>query len=483
MRSLSPASWAALLTCTSLLGEALPRDEFLATVPGSCQITYIEFSPDQKEFACVQVEKKRHSVAVNGKAGAHFDEVTQLQHLEDIGWVYIGKQGDREVLVVNGVAGKFYERIARAVRISSGQFGYEVSDKGQAFVVVNHVEGPRYERIDFLNPGPAGKYAYTASRGGKEFLVLNGKEQESHIHVSDSVFSPGGQLAYSAWNGKNALVVLNGKIVGSHALVRSKLFNQDEKLAYHAVDDLDAGEEYVVFAGKPGRRYDAVEHLFFSPSGQPVYQARRGRDSFYVVGTRELPPFEVNIFPGGSTFSPQGEFAFRGQHNGKRIVVRGGQPGPGFEWVDFLTYSPTGRLAYAAIMNGKDRLMLDGSAEKWYRGVSEITFSPDGQHVAYRAWDRGKQFYVVDQVEGPAFERVAMLRFSSDSRSFSYLAVDDKRRVWRKIVRARRPGSSAFCGRQGSPPASSRPLQGPECPARLVCMRCPVQIAARTCLH
>jgi len=136
----------------------------------------------------------------------------------------------------------------------------------------------------------------------------------------------------------------------------------------------------------------------------------------------------------GPLFSPDGAHVayVAGDSASGRVVLDGreGQVHTGGMPSD-IAWSPMGnRLAYRAAAPGRGMLVvLDGKPGKRYDGVftGTLTFSPDGKHIAYIARRGKKQFVVVDETEGRAFDWIsskdAGVVFDSPS-SFHYIAGD-----------------------------------------------------------
>jgi hypothetical protein len=107
-----------------------------------------------------------------------------------------------------------------------------------------------------------------------------------------------------------------------------------------------------------------------------------------------------------------------------------------------VTISQTGRLAYVARSAAGDALVVDGvvgptyaaiPTPPWYAGLRlSLVFSPDGNRYAHNAKKGDRWVAVVDGAEGPVFDQIVNDHpfFSADSRHVAYIGVrDGKARV------------------------------------------------------
>jgi Tol biopolymer transport system component len=89
-----------------------------------------------------------------------------------------------------------------------------------------------------------------------------------------------------------------------------------------------------------------------------------------------------------------------------------------------IAVSPDGRrVGYGARSGDEWRFVCDGHRRDGYDLIGVVYFSADSRRVSYPAARDGKEFVVVDGVEGRAYERIAGVRaiFSPDSRRVAYV--------------------------------------------------------------
>jgi len=91
-----------------------------------------------------------------------------------------------------------------------------------------------------------------------------------------------------------------------------------------------------------------------------------------------------------------------------------------------IAVSPDGRrVGYGARSGDEWRFVCDGDRRDGYDRIGVVYFSANSRRVSYPAARDGKEFVVVDGVEGRAYERIAGARaiFSPNSRRVAYVVV------------------------------------------------------------
>jgi uncharacterized protein YaiI (UPF0178 family) len=135
----------------------------------------------------------------------------------------------------------------------------------------------------------------------------------------------------------------------------------------------DAGKEFVVRDGRPGKKYDAVYGPFFSPDSQRVaYVARTGEKRCVVVNDSEGAPYDlIYCHQSVGLFGPvAGRLAYPARKGSQELVVVEALEGQLYDWVsERLTFSPNGqRVAYCAGRRAKELVVVDGqfdAADDW----------------------------------------------------------------------------------------------------------------------
>jgi hypothetical protein len=209
----------------------------------------------------------------------------------------------------------------------ASRLGYTAWRGSDRLMVVDGVEGPRYDRVwELAFSAEGGAFGYGAARGEDWLLAVNGEEREG---AGGPVFSPvGSRMAY--------------------------------RIYHH-------GSWEVLADGTPGRSYDAVWNLVFSPDGRQVaYAAKRGTKVVPIVGGDEWG--EYDRFRPGIVFAPNGSRA--------ACIVRLGD-----KWA----------------------VLVDGVVGGAYDRVHQPAFDPTGEHIAYLAERDGQRMLVVDGIEAGTY--------------------------------------------------------------------------------
>jgi len=241
------------------------------------------------------------------------------------------------------------------------------------------------------------------------------------------------------------------------------------------------GKQVAVVDGRKQTRYDWIDvpgRQSFSPDSQHwTYLAKQGDKVFAVVGGKEteLPYYDQSLWARRLAQRVSGEhIAYAAKKDGKRYWVVDGQAQKTYdEMSGYFLFSPDGRhFIYPARQGKKDTLVRDGQEIGTYDFVEEIAFSEDGKRSAFVAgkgerpkepWysiamgvletgaalvaldpnirhkpiivDKGKRHVVLDGQEGPPYDSITSLTFSSEGRRFAYKA--RRGREWVVVIDSR----------------------------------------------
>jgi Tol biopolymer transport system component len=290
--------------------------------------------------------------------------------------------------------------------------------------------------IQFSRDGS--RLAFEGQVNKKWSVILDGKPQPVYDNLGPLVFSPDGKrIAYAAmqkdqeretwqvvaaltpnpspkrgeggsWEGKPGAVF---DAIGEGTL----LFSPDSKhLAYAAQS---GGQWCMVLDGKPGRPYEGIAQVKFSPSSQLLAYVAKRQEAEAVITESLVGP----ALP-----------ADGGQRPAKPALPTEGPPRSfGRIGGGTLVFSPGGRhLAYVASSGRGSFVVVDGNRKPRYDMVGYLTFTPDGRYPVYAAIKSKKTFTVVGDKEGTyQYDAIWMprgeaLRFVAPTR-FRYLAVKD----------------------------------------------------------
>ena len=237
------------------------------------------------------------------------------------------------------------------------------------------------------------------------------------------------------------------------------LDGDDDPIVIRSQDGLHAA--YI--ASRRGEYFMGVddrEHATFGATDAPSQPefSDDGRHVAYIAYPGRVPrivldgePVATDGWPEWVGFAPSGSRLVWVERDGPRPearsrVVLDGKPGawcPAISVNPGLAFSADGRrLAYVEILEDGGRFIIDGEPAVRFRNLLALdddpearagypTFSPDGRRFAYAAvFDQGCSV-VEDGQLGPAFEGVADIAFSADSRQLAYGAT---RAVNRQVV-------------------------------------------------
>ncbi len=183
----------------------------------------------------------------------------------------------------------------------------------------------------------------------------------------------------------------------------------------------------VMLNGVPqGGTFDEVRSLRFSPDNQHLaFSARRNKQWFLVLDGAASSLAWDDI--GAPVFSLHGgRMAYAAQRDKRWTIVEDGKESGAYANVGLPEFSEDGKhIAYRAKAAKKWTVVVDGQPQGGeFDEIVARRFSPDGQRGAYVGRRGGKYVSVLDGKEGPPFDIVGGLEFSSDSRRFAYAGID-----------------------------------------------------------
>ncbi len=189
-----------------------------------------------------------------------------------------------------------------------------------------------------------------------------------------------------------------------HPVNHWPIFSRDGAHTAYAADSggATARQRFVVLDGVPGQRYEAPlmsmqysrrdsdfvgQPVFGGPDGKRLaYRATRGKLAFVVADGQEGKEYEQI---GGIAFSPDGQRLVYVAVRDKQWVMIGSGAPEGkeaqYEALGSPAFGANGRLGFQAKREGKQFIVVDGVEGTKYGWASAPRFSPDGKHVAYFA--------------------------------------------------------------------------------------------------
>jgi Tol biopolymer transport system component len=328
---------------------------------------------------------------------------------------YVGRRDRKVLVVVDGQEGKEYDGIADQCLVFSpdskrvGYMAFSFARKWQ--MIVDGVEGNQYdcmgEGLPYFSPDSK-RLAYVAEQDGKQFVVVDDKKGNQYpwIFALSVFFSPDSRrLAYVAASD----VVRPPKVGGLPVAV--------------------GGKQFVVVDGVEGKQYDRIvpigpdenSHVlsvFFSPDSKRVaYVAEQEGQQFVVVDGIEGRRYD-RVVPLRLVLPHYMRQLDRSQHFA--------YPPGAFESGATVFSPDSRRVAYMAHRGGKQFVVVDEVEGKDHEAIAlpSVMFSPDSSRLVYMAGPSGKPFVVINGEEGkPLYDALGTLLFSPDSTRVAYVGV------------------------------------------------------------
>ena len=377
---------------------------------------------------------------------------------------YQAQQGKQMVAVVDGSVGPPYDTVqwtfsgARdAFTRDSRHSTYLATRDGRTRVVIDGVAGRPYDKAGRIAYSPRSqRFIYVAHRDGRTYLVANGEEIDEGAHVTTAVFSDSGDhVAFTLTKPNGRAVVVDGVEGRTFRDIAIPIrFSQDgSRYMYAAIDSLS--RTVVVIDGVPSRGYQRIQGFGFDIDGRPSYTVVEYGRKFLVLDGKDQPM--VNELDSLVSIQRDGTLAYLVKRGDQELMVRGTQEGPRYDRIYPVYYRKDGGVTYIATREDRQFVVVDSTefafdqiagvypvnnpvvisgrrGAGWYVIVNGKTTGPytdavnwvvdsrDGRRLAYIAAREGKQFAVVDGVEGRAYDEVRWLNFSPDGRHVFFLA-------------------------------------------------------------
>ena len=278
--------------------------------------------------------------------------------------------------------------------------------------------------------------AYIAARGDKFVVVRDGVAGNlcDLITGAPAMTADGEHLAYAATRGGKSFAVLDG--------VEGPLF--DEVHSCRIVEGPDGSRcAYVARSGAAWSviiapfdggaqaktdvpACDMVSELYVSPDGSRIACSIARQDGYWVYADgREFGPYDACPYPDSS---PDGKHLwFIGKSGTQTHLLIDGVEMPDYAGDEDVVWSAAGgRYGYKAQRRDKQLFVIDGVEGKAYDRVWHLNFSPDGKHYVYAALTISpcRSFIVADGKEGPSYLGVQQPQFLRNGR-LAYLASRD----------------------------------------------------------
>ncbi len=331
-----------------------------------------------------------------------------------------------------------------------GHAAIPVKKGSREAIMVDGAEGPAFDEVPHGGNGfysicfsPDGKRcAYLGRRGKQVIAVVDGKEQDPVGALPDNSAS-----GISTLQGMNDRQFFHFSQDGSH-LAHQCCNNASSPWVWNMVLDGKKSEDYlriepteVAFAGDrllfagnlsdgchlvinetPGAVYDSVESLQVSSNGKHyAYVAHMPEGSLLVIDGTEGKHYPKRY--SSIILTDEGAVAYITDEG---TLIVDDQEITSDPIVDrSLVISPDGkRMAYIKAVTGGKAAVIDGNEGPQYEYINGLQFSSSGKHVAYIG-HKGLDYVVVDGQESEG-ARIEKFRFSADGEHYAYVAFKDR---------------------------------------------------------
>ena len=382
------------------------------------------FSPDGTHIAYQARNGTKWCVVVDEHAGAAYDEILKppykpLFSPDGKHIAYTAKKNGKMVVVMDGLEGPEYDitnycmpvfspdstHLAYNARIESHKDATGRTDKQSMAAVVDGKVGPAYDMVGGLVYSADSLHvAYGATKDGKTLWIVDGKESTDHAPF-DPPKKPGAINAVRADNDRGMVVVIDGRAGAAYRGMGPLIFSADGKHVAYEGMTMGAGQSVkwrVVNDGKEDPAYDAVGNRPGSsmPSSGPMYSP----DGKHVVyGAR------IGAVRNGE----------------KWFFVMDGKEGVHYDGIADPMFSPdSSRLAYLAQKGNQILVVMDGKEGASFDAIPlrTLVFSPDSQHLVFKAQKGNKWVVVADGQSGAEFDVIGPLTFNADG-AMEFLAI------------------------------------------------------------
>lgn len=371
---------------------------------------------------------------------------------------FVHDLGTSRALVFDGVRGKEYRRIGRSVfSREGGHFAYFAtpSAKGGTALVLDGQEFPIDEEIDeaidsTLVLSPNGQHfayvvvkksqfrpakvvvsdrvlgrlydavgrpvfswdgermGYVAQRRDRWVVVVDEVESNEYLSVTGPVFDlTGRHVSYTAGDRWNRYLFRDGEYVDLEVGATDLQFSRDGR--HRAYVAPRGAKQVLVVDGRDGQPWERIraDTSLFGPDGNhAAYWGARGASWILIVDGKEI--WEQKESPSPLQFTPDGKHVVHTQSRGWRSrVIVDATPGHEYDAIGLPRLSVNGRVGYVARSGRLWMVVVDDVEGPGFERIGSPAFSLDGNHVAYCAWTASdRACVIIDGQKGPEFDAV-----------------------------------------------------------------------------
>lgn len=300
------------------------------------------FSPDGSRYAYAGLRDNRWHVVIDGKEKHTFDLIRSINFSPD-GKHYscVGTRGEYEHIAIDGVETKGFRRV------NFGRVLFSPNGKRTAYIsvhdshvtpIIDGVETRSFDAVQRLKFSPDSKrIAMIAVDQGRRRLVVDGKLGKDYFEINHIRFNPSSdKVAYVAREKNESFMVVNGiEDKNRYLAMGPAVFSNDNRrMAFIGeISNTKFGRVKrmmtVVVNGQPGRQYESIRNLQFSPDGQHLHYLVTRREGGWQLVVDGDASFRYERPPSAITFSKSGaHFVFVGRRSGESFLVVDGVEGP-----------------------------------------------------------------------------------------------------------------------------------------------------------
>jgi hypothetical protein len=312
---------------------------------------------------------------------------------------------------------------------------------GKVFMGIDSTIGPPYDEVrdPVFRPGTS-RIAYIASIGGKACIVVDGKAGVFYDAVTKPQFLPDGRAVYAAKRIDKWHIVVGGTESGPFTASFDPVpfISPDGKRLAHIEQDVATNKMWMTVSdidlkgAMKGREYDTVTLVRANTtSGQLLYVVGAGAKKTVVVldikaaGCSEKEGVWYDDIKNYAISADGKHLALLALRRGRIVQVTDGKeyPSPTVDMTLNISTAISGTTLYSAVQKDKVATFINGiDTGKYVDTVEYSIFSADGAHFALVAGASSKSYLVIDNYEGPKYDKIVSPRFSPDNNFILYRA-------------------------------------------------------------
>lgn len=301
------------------------------------------------------------------------DIVQDMGNVQDQGDLidYYGEKVVETLMVGDEVVTDDYFQIENIVEVD-GEIAFRALNENGNMVVVHGEE--EIGEHSFVTDGPfeiGGNLVYLASDSTSAYLVIDGEKQEAYRSV-DMLTDIGGEPAYAARESRYDFVVVGGEEKEKYGIPYEGInhlrdINGD---AFYIVENRHE-EEFVVFDGEEGSRYDAIEYVE-EINGEPVYRVLND-DVWHIMRglDEEIDSIDESNGKIGRPVDIGGDISYKVREDDVEYIIKGDEETDAYDWIsDPMNFGD--EIGYVAQEDGDRFFVYDGHYTSDFDSFSSV---------------------------------------------------------------------------------------------------------------